>query len=123
MPDATLAGTERGTIPASSLIRGNAAIGYARLNVKDGQKKMWDQPWTREDVESRPWIDGVGLEQDVDCLCGRWDADQQALLATFRTWNSGRVAIRRVVKMLPSGTYGIYVNGELKKVAVIAFSS
>ncbi|KAJ7605056.1 hypothetical protein DFH06DRAFT_1275649 [Mycena polygramma] len=27
---------------------GNAAIGYARLNVYDGQKKMWEAPWTRE---------------------------------------------------------------------------
>jgi hypothetical protein len=23
---------------------GNAAIGYSRLNVRDGQKKMWDRP-------------------------------------------------------------------------------
>jgi hypothetical protein len=51
----------------------NAAIGYARLNVKDGQKKMWDRPWTKEEVDNRPWIDGVGLEQDVDCLQGTWD--------------------------------------------------
>jgi hypothetical protein len=99
---------------------GNAAIGYARLNVKDGQKKMWDQPWTKEDVENRPWIDGVGLEQDIDCLRGRWDEEQTAMTATFKTWNGRRVAIRPVVKMLPPGTYGVYVDGELKRVANIA---
>ncbi|KAJ4185341.1 hypothetical protein NW759_016986 [Fusarium solani] len=27
---------------------GNAAIGYARLNVEDGQKLMWERPWSRE---------------------------------------------------------------------------
>jgi hypothetical protein len=102
---------------------GNAAIGYARLNVKDGQKKMWDRPWTKEGVEKRPWIDGVGLEQDVDCLRGKWDEGQQAMTATFRTWNAERLTIRPVVKTLPSGTYGIYVNGELKRVAVVASRS
>ncbi|CAJ2509214.1 Uu.00g142400.m01.CDS01 [Anthostomella pinea] len=29
---------------------GNAAAGYARLNVVDGQKKMWEAPWTRDRV-------------------------------------------------------------------------
>lgn len=102
---------------------GNAAIGYARLNVKDGQKKMWDRPWTTEDLENRPWIDGVGLDQDVDCLCGTWDEQQQAMIATFRTWNEETIAIRPVVKALPPGTYGVYVDGELKRVAVSASRS
>ena len=102
---------------------GNAAIGYARLNVKDGQKKMWDRPWTKEEVESRPWVDGVELEQDVDCLRGTWDEEQQAMIATFKTWNRRRVAIRPVVKMLPSGMYGIYIDGELRTVVSIASRS
>ena len=98
---------------------GNTAIGYARLNVKDGQKKMWDQPWTKDDVENRPWIDGVGLEQDVDCLRGRWDEQQQAMILTLRTWNGERIALRPVVKKLPSGTYRVYINGDLKRSAVV----
>ena len=102
---------------------GNAAIGYARLNVKDGQKKMWDSPWTKEDVENRPWIDGVGLEQDVDCLRGRWDEEQQAMIATFKSWNAKRIAIRPIMRTLPSGTYGVYVDGELKSVASVGSRS
>ncbi|KAJ7361291.1 hypothetical protein DFH08DRAFT_951873 [Mycena albidolilacea] len=27
---------------------GNAATGYARLNVADGQRKMWEAPWKKE---------------------------------------------------------------------------
>lgn len=99
---------------------GNAAIGYARLNVKDKQKKMWDQPWTKDDVENRPWIDGIAFEQDVDCLCGRWDEERQAMIATFKTWNDERVAVRPVVKRLPTGTYGLYISGELQRVALVA---
>jgi hypothetical protein len=102
---------------------GNSAIGYARLNVKDGQKKMWDSPWTAADVENRPWIDGVQLEQNVDCLRGRWDEEEQAMVATFRTWNGERVTITPVARKLPFGTYGVYVNGELERVAVIKSGS
>ncbi|PGH28033.1 hypothetical protein AJ80_00288 [Polytolypa hystricis UAMH7299] len=40
---------------------GNAAIGYARLNVEDGQKKMWENPWTRKVLSERPWVDGLDL--------------------------------------------------------------
>jgi Linalool dehydratase/isomerase len=99
---------------------GNGGIGYARLNVKDGQKKMWDMPWTKEEVEERPWIDEVSLEQDVDCLRGTWIAEENAMVATFRTWNGNSVAIKPVVKMLPIGTYGVYVNGELKFMGTVA---
>ena len=102
---------------------GNAAIGYARLNVKDGQKKMWDRPWTREDLENRPWIDGVGLERGVDCSRGKWNEEQQAMIATFRSWNRESVAIKPVVKVLPLGTYGVYVDGELRRLAVLASRS
>ena len=37
---------------------GNRAIGYARLNVEDGQKRIW---WTPDEVRSRPCIEGVRL--------------------------------------------------------------
>ncbi|KAE8453320.1 hypothetical protein EG329_011387 [Mollisiaceae sp. DMI_Dod_QoI] len=95
---------------------GNAGIGYARLNVKNGQKKMWDHPWTKEILENRPWIDGIDLAQNVDCLRGKWDEEEKAMLATFRTWNGQTVAVKPIVKSLPLGTYGVYVNGELKSV-------
>jgi hypothetical protein len=77
----------------------------------------------RQDLENRPWIDGVGLEQDVDCLRGTWDEQQQAMIATFRTWNEETVAIRPVVTALPPGTHGVDVDGELKRVAVSASRS
>lgn len=44
---------------------GNATIGYARLNIKDGQRKMYEHPWRREEVKSRPCVEGWGLT-------GRW---------------------------------------------------
>ncbi len=102
---------------------GNAAIGYARLNVKDGQKKMWDHPWTMEEVERQPWIDGIGLEGGVDCLRGQWDKDENFLQATFRTWNGETVQLRPVVKNLRPGQYGIYVDGELKEVRSVKSSA
>jgi hypothetical protein len=102
---------------------GNAAIGYARLNVQNGQKTMWDHPWTKEDVETRPWIGEAGFEQNVDCLRGKWDEEKRAMVATFRSWDGTRRGIRPVIHTLPLGTYGVYVNGELEKVAVVTAAS
>ncbi|KAM0420298.1 hypothetical protein ACHAPT_011959 [Fusarium lateritium] len=64
---------------------GNASIRYARLNVQHGQKKMWDHPWTPDQVNNRPWIDGVGLDDNIDTLRGVWDDKEQAMVATFKT--------------------------------------
>jgi hypothetical protein len=64
---------------------GDVAIGYARLNVKGGQKQMWDHPWTKEEVEKHPWIDNLGFEQNIDCLRGVWDPKRRAMVASFRT--------------------------------------
>ncbi|KAJ4267055.1 hypothetical protein NW762_003153 [Fusarium torreyae] len=45
---------------------GNASIRYARLNVQHRQKKKCDHPWTPQQIENRPLIDGIGLEDNVD---------------------------------------------------------
>ncbi len=92
---------------------GNAAIGYARLNVKYGQKKMWDLPWTKAVLEARSWIDGIGLEQGIDYLRGSWDDDKKMMIATFRSWDDKKVTIRPTARNLPTGTYGVYLDGEL----------
>lgn len=102
---------------------GNAAIGYARLNIKGGQKQMWDHPWTKEEVERRPWIDNVEFDQDVDCLRGIWDHERRAMITSFRTWNGQPRTVQPVVNSLPAGTYGVYVNGELAKTVDVATSS
>lgn len=96
---------------------GNACIGYARLNVEGGQRKMWEQPWTREQVDSRPWVDGVGFEMDIDCLSGRWDEEKQAMLVALRTWSEKVVRTTLTIRNLPAGTYGIYVDGKRRSVA------
>lgn len=67
---------------------GNAAIAYGRLNVRDGQKKMWEQPWTREGHHANyPTIEGVDLSSNVDFLRGEWKEDLGALVVTMRTWD------------------------------------
>ena len=49
---------------------GNAAIGYARLDIREGQKRMWDKPWMKEQVEEMPWVDGMGFGEGVGVLRG-----------------------------------------------------
>ncbi|CVK85022.1 uncharacterized protein FMAN_01944 [Fusarium mangiferae] len=91
---------------------GNAGIGYARLNVSDGQKKMWDRPWTRDFLAVEPWIDNLDLSQGVDYLRGLWDSGEKALIATMKSWNGDEVTVEPIARNLEQGTWVVYVNDE-----------
>ncbi|KAK3291430.1 Rft protein-domain-containing protein [Chaetomium fimeti] len=92
---------------------GNAAIGYARLNVEDGQKKMWDKPWTRGSLAKYPWVDDLDLSQGVDCLRGCWVEEEQAMVISLRAWDGVDHKLDFSVKNLPAGHWGVYENGLL----------
>ncbi|KAH6842206.1 Rft protein-domain-containing protein [Chaetomium sp. MPI-CAGE-AT-0009] len=92
---------------------GNAAIGYARLNVEDGQKQMWDKPWTKESLAKHPWVDGLDLSQGVDCLRGCWAEREQAMVISLRAWDGAEHKLNFSVKNLPAGQWGVYENGRL----------
>ena len=94
---------------------GNVAIGYARLNVKDGQKIMFESPWTSDALAAVPWIDGVCLAQGIDTLRGIWDEVQNAVVLTVRTWDRSRVTVEPVARNLDVGTWSVYVDGTLMK--------
>ena len=91
---------------------GNAAIGHARLNVPDGQKKMYEAPWTRQSQASKPWVSGVELGSGVDFLRGAWDADGKCLVLTMKTWDGQKRSVKPVIENLSDGTWTVYVNGE-----------
>lgn len=93
---------------------GNAAIGYARLNVEDGMKKIWDEPWTQEQVSSQPWFDGISLADGVDFSRGLWDAVRGLFIITMRTWDGSTKVLRPTLKNLSSGSWDIFVDGKHK---------
>lgn len=70
---------------------GNAAIGYSRLNVIDGQRKMWEAPWTSDKVRNDPFVDGVGFADGVDFLRAVWDEEARAFVLSVRSWNGENV--------------------------------
>ena len=94
---------------------GNAMIAYSRLNVKHGQKQMWEKPWTRELVESRPHFDDLYYGQGIDCVRGEWMEDYKAMVATFRTWDGLSKVVRPSICGLPEGRYGVYIDGCLEE--------
>lgn len=96
---------------------GNSGIGYARLNVANGQKIMWEEPWTREVLEGRSWVDGDGWEDDIDFLRGVWDAEKRAMILTVKRWTGEERGASFALKNVGAGTrWAIYVDGELKGV-------
>lgn len=94
---------------------GNSGIGYARLNVENGQRKMWQQPWTRELLGGRPWVDDVSLGDDVDFLRGIWDDAEKAMILTLRRWRGKDEPLTLTIKDLPAGRWAVYTQDELKK--------
>ena len=94
---------------------GNVAVGYARLNVPDGQKKMWEGAWTKEFLDHRPYIDGIELGQGVDWIRGEWLEEKDAMVMMGRAWDGIKKTVKPVAKHLRPGKYGIYLQGELVK--------
>ncbi|KAL2815402.1 hypothetical protein BDW59DRAFT_177665 [Aspergillus cavernicola] len=92
---------------------GNAAIGYSRLNVLDGQRKMWLNPWTSEHLSQSPFIDKVDLASGVDFLRGHWDNARGAMVLTMRTWDGSKKNVQLECSQLPVGRYGIYYGDNL----------
>jgi hypothetical protein len=90
---------------------GNSGIGYARLNVENGQKHIWEQPWTRELLHSRPWVDGISFADGIDFLRGIWDAERRVMVITLRLWQGEAKDIGMVIRNLPQGHWAAYVNG------------
>jgi hypothetical protein len=66
---------------------GNGAIGYAQLNVLNGQRKMWTDPWTPEQVRKAPFVDGIDPSSGIDFFRGTWDEGLKMMVVTMRTWD------------------------------------
>ncbi|KAK2729835.1 linalool dehydratase-isomerase precursor [Colletotrichum kahawae] len=68
-------GSSGGSEGASSVdvISGNAAVAYARFNVVDGQRTMYEKPWGEEHFATAPFVKNVDLASGVDFLRGSWD--------------------------------------------------
>jgi hypothetical protein len=100
-------------------VTGNACIGYARLNVPDGQKTMWEKAWTPEQVQSSPAIEGVGFASGVDFLrskyCTEYEDGFCGLVITVRTWHGNYSKIQPKITSLPAGQYEVFIDGKMTR--------
>ncbi|KAI8675328.1 Ldi domain-containing protein [Fusarium keratoplasticum] len=76
-----------GSLPPMDAFAGNSAIPYARLNVFQGQRKMYENPWTEKHFSTYPFIDNIDLSSGVDFLRGSWDEDLAAMAVTMRSYS------------------------------------
>lgn len=92
---------------------GNSGIAYSRLNVEDGQKKMWEHPWTRDILAKRPWLDGATFADGVNFSRGIWDEEKQILVVTVQLWKGPSRRVPVAVRNLPAGQWNAFVDGQL----------
>jgi hypothetical protein len=92
---------------------GNAGIGYARLNVENGQKKMWESPWTLDLLAGRPWVDGLNYADGIDFLRAFWNEEKAAMVVTMRSSSTQVRKVSVVARHLPAGQWAAYVDGRL----------
>ncbi|TEA15284.1 Linalool dehydratase/isomerase [Colletotrichum sidae] len=101
--------------PTVDVLTGNAGVAYGRLNVPDGQRKMYEAPWDEEHFATTPFVSNVDLSSGVDFLRGSWDGDAKAFVVTMRSWDGATKRIQPQVSGLKTGLYGLYLNGRLDK--------
>jgi hypothetical protein len=97
---------------------GNSCIGYARLNVENGQKIMWDKPWTKQQLDKKPHFAGCDLSNGLDFLRGEWNEEHQALIVSTKAWETSFEKPKEVTlkaESLTAGEWAVYVNGELQR--------
>ncbi|KAJ3538368.1 hypothetical protein NM208_g5935 [Fusarium decemcellulare] len=111
------------TNPTVDAFTGNAAIGYSRLNVFDGQRNMYENPWGDEHFANTPHIGGIDFSSDVDFLRAAWNEELNALAITMRTWNSDTKQVPLSVCGLKEGRYAVYRNGNLIETCVVSTQS
>lgn len=78
---------EDGLFVGMDVASGNAMFSYARLNVKDGLKKLYDGPLTDAHFE-QPAL--IGLPDDLDVRRACYDVERDALALTLGTLPAAR---------------------------------
>jgi hypothetical protein len=89
---------------------GNALLAYARLNVPDGLRKLYEKPWG-ESHFSEPAL--VEMPDDLDVRGARYDVDGASLLLNLRAdgSNARRVEIS-IANVWNRGDWTLHLDNE-----------
>jgi Linalool dehydratase/isomerase len=77
---------DHGRLAAMDPHTGNALIAYARLNVPDGLRKLYDRPWDERHFREPALVD---MPDDLDVRGALYEADRASLLLNLRAGGSG----------------------------------
>lgn len=102
---------ERGIVRTVDTLTGNALLAFARLNVKDGIWKLYNQPW--DDSHFRePYVAGVDLLA-ASVSQAVYDASGRALIVTLVPGPAPLERTAFQVRQLPAGSsYSVVLDGR-----------
>lgn len=99
---------EAGRFVAMPPITSNAMLPYARLNVADGLRKLYEQPWTERE-RSRPAL--TGLSDGVDVRRAWYDEHTKSLQLAFSAMHgSSTPNARLTVSRLGTAPWTLFVD-------------
>jgi hypothetical protein len=113
-----------GKVTAVNPTVGNALLPYARLNVKDGLRKLYENPWTEShftdpavvwNSDSLDFRSAKFVPEEKALhltICGRKDRDAPMELKVDRVWDRGDWAITRDGEMVMSATSSSIVDAS-----------
>ncbi|KAH7015888.1 hypothetical protein EDB80DRAFT_833114 [Ilyonectria destructans] len=97
-------------LPDVDVITGNAGIAYGRLNMIDGQRKMYLNTWTSDHFSNSPFVE---KSTSIDFLRGSWNEELHALAVTMRTWYGATRRASPPFSGFKEGDYAIYKKGSI----------
>ncbi|KAM0202729.1 hypothetical protein ACHAQD_011437 [Fusarium lateritium] len=103
--------------PMDSL-SGNVGMTYAKLNVFNGQRKMYKQPWTKDYFSTSAFIE-IDLSSGVDFLRGTWNETLAPMAVTMRACCEEGKKVELHPSGLRRGKYIIFENRKLLGVYTI----
>jgi hypothetical protein len=89
---------------------GNALLAYARLNVSDGLRKLYDKPWDESHFREPALVD---MPDDLDVRGARYDVDGASLLLDLRAGGTCARSVKiGIANVWNRGEWTLHIDDE-----------
>jgi hypothetical protein len=101
---------EHGRLSAMDPHTGNALLAYARLNVPDGLRKLYDKPWDESHFREPALVD---MPDELDVRGAQYDVDGASLLLNLRAGETCARSVKiGIANVWNRGEWTLHIDDE-----------